>query len=507
MARTPQSARAGTHRTSPTMGGIGLGRPASHRVAPNPPQQSKRDLYPSADLVAINRDGTVTQAGAASRSLGHSGLAGEGGVGLLAAMRQAPKRPSAALERAVKEPFSAWQGDGDAAPEPPTEPGKQVGAAGSPSGLAARLSLAAAASGVGKGLKSLADIAKPTIKGKGALKTLLTRTPLDIALADAAKARKDAKTSMASGEINLNKLYARDHDGMVTARGLLVGSNNAMNKLMAATEALETQADAARTKLIDDAAALRDASCQSIDHLTAHREMLTATLLAELSHIENNSELSLKMLLAANQKGEKNYAILEYKRQDEVERLTAELREERAGHKATTAAAEKAEARLSAEVARLCGVVEQMKAAMQQQAKEASDAHALLSRNMSNALADKQRTLDERDVRLAELEEQLHGTSATLNGRLRDLAREKAEREARLEQEKQELAESGRKAAMELDQRLSMLKVEKEHQERSLSDELQKTQQESAKQADSLRTKIEKMRKLQVRRAAREVPA
>jgi len=50
---------------------------------------------------------------------------------------------------------------------------------------------------------------------------------------------------------------------------------------------------------------------------------------------------------------------------------------------------------------------------------------------------------------------------------------------------------------MELEQRLSMTRVEKEQQERRLADELQRTQSESQKQAESLKNKIEKMRKLQ----------
>jgi len=302
---------------------------------------------------------------------------------------------------------------------------------------------------------------------------------------------------MADAEVNLNKLYARDHDAMVTARGLLVGPNKALTKLLQATEALEAQAAEARSKLQDDARALSDASSQSIAQLTAQREMLMSTLLAEITHIEHDTTFSIHTLVEANQHGQRQYARLDENKRDEVSSLHAELQQQRDKYAKYEATAEKVQRDFAAEVARLCGVVEELKADMKRQNEEARDAYALLSRNMSNALADKQRTIDARDAKVAELEATLGDTSSTLNGKLRDLAREKAEREQRLEQEKSDLAERGRRAAMELEQRLSMTRVEKEQQERRLADELQRTQSESQKQAESLKNKIEKMRKLQ----------
>jgi hypothetical protein len=131
------------------------------------------------------------------------------------------------------------------------------------------------------------------------------------------------------------------------------------------------------------------------------------------------------------------------------------------------------------------------------QARESTEAYNTLQRNMSNALADKQQAIHERDTTILELRATLSGTTSSLNSKLHDLAREKAEREQRLEKEKQELAESGRRATMELDQRLSMLRIEKEQKEQAMAQELERSHLESVKQAETLKSKIEKMRKLQ----------
>jgi len=318
-----------------------------------------------------------------------------------------------------------------------------------------------------------------------------------VAVHDSTKARQEAKQAIAQGEINLNKLYARDHDGMVTARGLLVGTTRAMNRLLQTTELLEAEASSARQKLVEDQRALRDASSHSIEQLMAHREMLLTTMRIELESIETDTSFSINTLMATNHKHKLSYAVLDERLLSETELLQAELEQRKQTFERYKANAERTEARFGAEVARLCGVVEQMKKDMAQQQQEARDAHDTLARNMSNQLADKQQRLDESEATVVELRETLDGTSATLNGKLRDLTKETAEKEQRLEQEKQDLAERGRRATMELDQRLSMLKVEKEKQETHLAAELERTQTESMKQAETLKMKIEKMRKLQ----------
>ena len=84
------------------------------------------------------------------------------------------------------------------------------------SSLQARLALAA---GINKGFTSIASIAKPAMKSpRGIAGKLMSRSPFDVALADALRAREDSQRAMADGELNLNKMYARDHDGMVQAR-------------------------------------------------------------------------------------------------------------------------------------------------------------------------------------------------------------------------------------------------------------------------------------------------
>ena len=116
---------------------------------------------------------------------------------------------------------------------------------------------------------------------------------------------------------------------------------------------------------------------------------------------------------------------------------------------------------------------------------------------MSGKLAEKQRTIEARDATIANLHDQLQQTNARLTGQLRDLEKETAERERRLEEEKAGAIKDGKRKQAELDARISHLQAEKEHKERSLTEALEKTQTDSAKQADNLKNKIEKMRKLQ----------
>ena len=73
----------------------------------------------------------------------------------------------------------------------------------------------------------------------GLAKKLVTQSPLDAAMRNSFISREEAKRAMAEGEINLTKMYARDHDGMVQARALLVGANKALTKLMGAADSLE----------------------------------------------------------------------------------------------------------------------------------------------------------------------------------------------------------------------------------------------------------------------------
>ena len=317
------------HRVAPNPpSGVGSARPQSARTSSDP---SPPDVYPSVGLQSTC-GGSVEPTSAASRAFGGTNLlttartaASSGGAVAGASaehhhqqqpqpqpQQQQPTQPAAAAGGAC----SVWA----AASSSPAEPPKKAGLGGM-GGLAARFQLAAATAGVGgKGIKSIADVAKPAIKAKGGLNALLTRSPLDGALTESTRAITDARRAMAEGEINLNKLYALDHDGMMTARGLLVGSNKAITKLISASEALMTIADEARKKLEDDKKALRDAGNQSIRQLTAQREMLATTLLAELACIEQDTTFSIVALLGANQKLERDVA-LGHERKKQVEEM------------------------------------------------------------------------------------------------------------------------------------------------------------------------------------------
>lgn len=322
-------------------------------------------------------------------------------------------------------------------------------------GLAARLGLAA---GVGKGLR-LADLAKPALKSKAAAAKLMNKPPLDVALIEAKHSRVDAKRAIAEGEQNLNKMYARDHDGMVTARALLVGANRAVARLMLSMEELEVQASDARDKLVRDASALRVASSASIEGLTAEREMLSHLLLGEIHLIETDTTFSLSKLMSTVRQAAEDMAALDHRLSTELAHVKKQLDESRQAHARTTESAEKNEARLSAEIARLCGVVEGLKADGERAAAEHASMHAQVVRTMSTHLADKTRTINQRDENIAHLKTELDGTNKHLNGKLQTLAREKAEREARLEEEKQKAIEEGQRETQSREQRLAKLQA------------------------------------------------
>ena len=123
--------------------------------------------------------------------------------------------------------------------------------------------------------------------------------------------------------------------------------------------------------------------------------------------------------------------------------------------------------------------------------------HSDVVKTMSSALADKQRTIEERDRTIQELEELLAGTKSSMSNQLRDLAKEKELREKRLQEENQAAAERNRRASVAAAQKLDQLQREKEEKEQALSRTLENTRQKAASEASALQIKIEKMRKLQ----------
>ena len=360
--------------------------------------------------------------------------------------------------------------------------------------LAARLKLAAGVSGAG--FKSIADIAKPSMKS-GLAKKLVTQSPLDAAMRNSFISREEAKRAMAEGEINLTKMYSRDHDGMVQARALLVGANKALTKLMGAADSLEQEASKARAQLQSDHEALGVAKAASISMLTAERDALVRMLCNEINFIENDAHFSLQTLSDSLSKTRGQMAhqgeTLTAQRDD----LTYNLKKHGEKHEAYAREAETKEARLSAEIARLCGECDRLKAEAELAAKEHAAMHANVVNTMSNALADKQRSIEERDARINELEDELSGTKSTMTNQLRDLAREKELREKRLQEENQQAMERNRRSTLDYQHKLDMLAKEKADKEAALAKTLAATQEKADKEASALQTKIEKMRKLQ----------
>ena len=101
---------------------------------------------------------------------------------------------------------------------------------------------------------------------------------------------------MADSELKLASMYERDHDGMVQARALLVGTTKALKAMCAAAAELEAQAGATRDKQLADATALQASKTSSISQLHAEREALVSCLLLELDSIESDSQFSLSQL-------------------------------------------------------------------------------------------------------------------------------------------------------------------------------------------------------------------
>ena len=360
--------------------------------------------------------------------------------------------------------------------------------------LAARLALAAGVGG--KGFKSIADMAKPAMK-TGLAKKLMSQTPLDAAMANSFRAREDSKRAIAEGEINLTKMYARDHDGMVTARALLVGATKSLTRLIGAADQLEQEASKARAQMMSDQDALGASGARSITLLTAEREAFVKILNREIHTIETDATFSLQTLSQRleSTRGEKvhQYQTLTHN----VNNLDENLRRTQEQHASYAENAEQTEARLSAEIARLCGVCDQLKADAEREATEHATMHASVVKTMSNALADKQRTIEARDRTIAELEQELEGTRSSMSNQLRDLAKEKELREKRLNEEAQSMAERNRRQSMDAQHKFDMLQREKEERERKLAESLENTRQDAEKAANALQTKIEKMRKLQ----------
>jgi hypothetical protein len=328
--------------------------------------------------------------------------------------------------------------------------------------LSARLALAA---GLTKGIKNIAELAKPMIKAGGKKHA----SPLDACLTGSARTREESKRAMAESEQNLVKMYARDHDGLVTARALLVGCTKALTRMCAAAEALEVEASKARAQMLGDQDALAHAKSASISVLTAERDMMMQTLRTEISNIENDTNFSLTILLANLNRTEGKMAYEGEQASDAIRALERELQQARTLHVEYKAAAETKETRLSHEIARLCGQVDRLKEERRRADEEHAKMHAEVVKNMSAMLADKQRTIDEKEMDIRELEAKLDGTSATLTNQLRDLAREKELREQRLREENAQAAERSKRANAVWTQQMSTLKAEKEERERVLA--------------------------------------
>ena len=362
--------------------------------------------------------------------------------------------------------------------------------------LAARLALSA---GMNKGFKSIADIAKPALDKRlaGFTKRVMERSPLDGAMFASAKARDEGRRVLNEGEQLLARLYARDHDGMVTARALMVGSNKAIKAMMGAAETLENEAAKARTSLQIDQQALLKAKNSSVSGLVAERDTLKSILLGELRDVETDTTFSITALLDKVQRIERAMARQGDLLGTNVRELGEELELLKRTHADYVEKAESKERRLANEIARLCETIDRLNLERQQENDEHARTHAEAVERYENELATRNRMIAERDEEIRILKGSLEGTAKSMAQKMSDLQREKELREQRLKEENEQAVERGRRASIEFQQRLTQLQVEKEEEEKKLSETLESTRQDGERQAESLRLKLEKMRKLQ----------
>jgi uncharacterized coiled-coil protein SlyX len=220
-------------------------------------------------------------------------------------------------------------------------------------------------------------------------------------------------------------------------------------------------------------------------------------LLDELTQIETDSNFSISSLVSTLGATQGAMASQKELLGSNVAELNEELQKSIAARQENAASAEQREARLTAEVARLCGVVERLKVDAKKAAEDHAKMHADVVKTLTFQLMEKQSTIEERDAQIKLLEQKLESTSTSLTSELRELAREKELRESRLQEENREAAERSRFASAAFEERLASLQEAKDASEKQLSSTLDSFRQDASREQESLRQKIEKMRKLQ----------
>ena len=266
----------------------------------------------------------------------------------------------------------------------------------------------------GRGIKSIAEIAKPSMS-TGLARRLITQMPLHASIGSSSRAREDSKRAMAEGDLNLNKMYSRDPEGKFQARALLVGTNKALTRLAAAAEALEAEAVLAHEKLQADHAALSAAKQSSISMLTAEREANLRSLRNEIRHVETDTAFSLQTLSESLQMARSALANQGAALTSERDGIMHSLRQRGLEHSELHYNATNIESRLSTEVARLCLEADGLRSDAERAAAERQEMHASVVTTMSNALAEKQRAIEGKDSRIYELEMQLVGTQTSMD--------------------------------------------------------------------------------------------
>jgi hypothetical protein len=178
MRKAPSSARS-AESGSPGSPRIALSahRVAPARVAPNSASNPKNGSSPR-------------HAGSSQESAARKPNTGPPPDAFSSARAQLLSAAVAGAEQKQKSPagaVSAWEGEVD--PEP------------AKTSLSARLGLAA---GISKGFKGIGALAAAAKSPRG--RQMLTRSPLDLAIADALRAREDSRRAMSEGELNLGKM-------------------------------------------------------------------------------------------------------------------------------------------------------------------------------------------------------------------------------------------------------------------------------------------------------------
>lgn len=343
---------------------------------------------------------------------------------------------------------------------------------------------------------------------------------MDEAMRNTLRARENGRRALEESEETLNKMFSHDPEDRHAARAVLLGPTNALNKLMATTEAFEQEAAFVLAKQREDAQALLEAGSASARMLHGEREANIAILTKELHLIETDATFSIKALLEEVREGndlikltqqtvrQKDAAIasltaeVDHFRREAVERAKREKAEE-AEATAEWEAEEAKKRELQQQVSSLKRELEAFKEATKAESAAAAAAAAARHKEELQKLRaelDKEgkhqnARLREQQRQLEELERSKREAAEKMKGSMSELEQEQKLRERRLREEKAALREAAEEAERAAKARAAQMdsELEKARKNKAAMAALAEKEQE----VNRLKAEINRMRRLQ----------